>query len=348
MIVSRRLRAPLWVASTLMVTTVLIGCGDGTKDTATPTSTTAPAADAGTVNVVAGLNDQQDPTIAVLEYMPESVTVAAGNTVEWRITGPEPHSVTFLPPGQQLPPPGSDESLFAPKPPTGPYDGKTLVNSGLVPQGPGTVPPFRVTFPTAGKFTYYCVIHPGMTGAVTVVDANGKADTSAQVKTRGDAEMAKWLDEGRAAKKKLMDTPPVAERATDGTTTYKVQMGTTTEHTDVLAFAPPESALKTGDKVTFVNNSQAPHTASFAGKTTLPQNPNDPVVAKSAPGASPQTLNATAFFNTGTLPPNAGPPGQAPPEVARSFTFVAGAAGTFTYVCIFHAPSGMTGSLKVA
>lgn len=154
------------------------------------------------------------------------------------------------------------------------------------------------------------------------------------------------MDEGRAAKKKLMDTPPVTERATDGTTTYKVQMGTTTEHTDVLAFAPPEPTLTAGDKVTFVNNSQAPHTASFTGKTTLPQNPSDPVVAKPAPGPSPQTLNATAFFSTGTLPPSAGPPGQVPPEVVRSSTFVAGPAGNFTYVCIFHAPSGTTGSFK--
>jgi len=341
-----------WLAVPMVL--VLVGCGGNANKASTAASTIAPggtttsSSTAGTLNVMAGLNDPKDPNIAVTEYLPESVTIAAGNTVEWRIAGPEPHSVTYFPPGQQPPPPGSDESLFAPKPLTGPFDGKTLVNSGLAPQGPGAVPPFRITFPTPGKFTFYCVIHPGMTGTVTVVDANGKADTQAEVKSRADAETAKWLDEGRAAKKKLVETPPASQRGADGTTTYKVQMGTTTEHTDVLAFAPPEATLKPGDKVTFVNNSQAPHTASFAGKTQLPQNPNDPAATKPAPGPSPQTLNLDAFFNTGTLPPNAGPPGQVPPEAARSFTFVARDPGTYNYVCIFHVGSGMGGSLKVA
>ena len=344
-----RSRSARWAASVLLVSVVLAGCGDDSDDdpAASSNSTVASGA-AATFNVMAGVNDPRDPNIAVLEYLPDSVTIAAGNTVEWQIPGPEPHSVTFFPPGQQAPAPGSDESLFAPTPLVGAFDGKTLVNSGLAPLGPAAAPPFRITFPAAGKFAYSCVIHPGMTGTVTVVDASGKVDTSAEIKTRADAEMNKWLEEGRAAKKKLVETPPVTEKAADGTTTYKVQMGATTDHTDILAFAPPEAPLKAGDKVTFVNNSQAPHTASFAGKTTLPQDPTDPAVGAPAPGPSPQTLNADAFFNTGLLPPNAGPPGQAPPEAARSFTFVARTAGTYPYVCILHAPSGMGGSLKVA
>jgi plastocyanin len=64
-----------------------------------------------------------------------------------------------------------------------------------------------------------------------------------------------------------------------------------------------------------------------------------------APGKSPQTLNATDFFNTGWLPPNA-PPGAGPPEAARSFTFTVPAAGTYAYVCILHSPSGMAGTIQ--
>ena len=97
----------------------------------------------------------------------------------------------------------------------------------------------------------------------------------------------------------------------------------------------------------FVNNSGAPHTASFAGRQQLPQDPTSPQVAAPAPGPSPQTLNATDLFNTGLLPPNA-PPGSGPPEPARSFTFVVPTAGTYSYVCILHAPSSMAGSIKVA
>jgi plastocyanin len=299
------------------------------------------------LNVQAGLNDQKDLNVAVLAYLPQSVTVKAGSAVEWRFAGPEPHSVTFVAPGQTLPPPGSDQKLFAPTPAAnGSYDGKSLVNSGLLPLGPGAAAPFRLTFPTAGKFTYQCVIHPQMTGTVTVVGSNGKADAQADVDKRSDTEVNQWLDEGRAAKKKMVDAPPV-KTVEGGVTAYKVQMGTSTAHTDVLGFAPIEAALKPGDKVTFVNDSGAPHTASFAGKVGLPQSPVDPAVDTPAPGPSPQTLNANAFFNTGLLPPNA-PPGSGPPEAARSFTFVVPAAGTYAYVCLLHVSSGMAGTLKVA
>ena len=341
-------RRPLrWIAPVLIATTMLVACGDDKDDEATggQTATTAQT-NPDQVNVLAGINDASDLNIAVTEFLPEAVTIAAGKSVEWKISGPEPHSVTFTADGK--PPAPADEKLFPPTPPKGPYDGKTLVNSGLVPLGPGTPAPFKITFPTAGKYTYYCVIHPNMTGTVTVVDANGKVDTQAQVTARATEEQNKWLEEGRAAKKKLVDAPAQADKAADGTTTYKLLMGATTPHTDILAFTPVPANLKAGDKVTFVNTSEAPHTASFAGKTTLPQDPTSPAVGAPAPGPSPQTLNADAFFNSGILPPNAGPPGSIPPEVARSYTFVVRTAGTYTFVCILHAPSGMAGALKVA
>lgn len=318
---------------------VLVACGgDGAK--------VSQGADQ--INVVAGLNDPNDVSVAVLEFLPESVTIAVGKSVEWRIAGPEPHSVTFFPPGQQAPTPGSDPSLFMPTPLTGPFDGKKLVNSGLLPQGPTAASPFKVTFPTAGSFTYYCVIHPKMTGTVTVVDAKGKAETQAAVTSRGEREKAKWLEEGRAAKKKLIETPPVVERAADGTSTYKVLMGASTPHTDILAFNPLSLTLKAGDNVTFVNTSEAPHTASFAGTTVLPTDPTSPQAEKAVPGPSPQTLNTTDYFNSGFLPPNAGPPGSVPPEAARSFTFAVRTVGSYTVICIVHAASGMAGNLKVA
>ncbi len=333
-----------WIAPVLIATTMLVACGDDKDDTATPTGGAQAAPDQ--VNVLAGINDPTDLNVAVTEFLPEAVTIAAGKSVEWKISGPEPHSVTFTADGK--PPAVADEKLFPPTPPTGPYNGKTLVNSGLVPLGPGAPAPFKITFPTAGKYTYYCVIHPNMTGTVTVVDANGKVDTQAEVTARATQEQSQWIAEGKAAKKKLVETPPAVDKAADGTSTYKLLMGATTPHTDILAFTPPPAALKAGDKVTFLNTSEAPHTASFAGKTTLPQDPTSPAVAAPAPGPSPQTLNADAFFNSGLLPPNAGPPGSIPPEAARSFTFVVRTAGTYTFVCILHVTSGMAGVLKTA
>jgi hypothetical protein len=77
----------------------------------------------------------------------------------------------------------------------------------------------------------------------------------------------------------------------------------------------------------------------------VPNNPADPNAAKAVPGASPQPLNDSDYINTGILPPNA-PPGAGPPEAARSFTFSVPKAGSYSYVCIFHAPSGMGGVIQ--
>lgn len=297
--------------------------------------------------VLAGLSDRQDPTIAVLEYLPASVTVTAGSTVEWRISGPVSHSVTFFPRGQPQPAPGSDASLFAPTPFPGAFDGTTLVSSGVIPLEPGTVAPFEVTFPTAGAYTYRCLVHPLMTGTVNVVGPGGDADTPAEIRSRADAELGRWLEEGREAKRALERTSPRSERAPDGITTWRIEMGATTEHTDVLAFVPSAAEVRPNDRVVFVNDTAAPHTATFAGPTQLPQDPASPQVAAPAPGPPPQALDAGGFFNTGILPPNV-PAGSGPPEAARSFTFVVPAAGTYSYVCVLHRASGMAGSIKVA
>ena len=300
------------------------------------------------ITIRAGMNDPNHTSIAVLQFMPAKATVAVGQKVSWSWNDTkEPHTVTFFPPGQSAPAPGSDPSLFAPTPPKGAYDGTALVNSGLAPQGPQAVPPFEMTFAKPGTYNYTCVIHPQMVGTITVVGAGAAGDTAAAVTTRGDQEKGQWLAEGNDAFQKFESAAPAATKNRDGTTTWTIQMGTSTPHTDILAFAPVPAAVKHGDKVTFVNNSMAPHTASFFNQQAPIQNPEDPAAQKPAPGPSPQKLNAKDLFNTGTLPPNA-PPGAGPPEAARSFTFSVPTAGDYQYICIYHAPSGMAGVIKAS
>jgi plastocyanin len=320
------------VAAALAAVALLAaGCGDDDDDAVEDTTTTEADVEVPEGIVIgAGINDPEDANVAITEFMPEAVSVEVGETVTWEWQGAEPHSVTFLAPGQELPPPGSDESLFAPTPPTGPYDGTSFVNTGLLPLSPEAPPPFEMTFATAGTFPYYCVIHPLMTGELTVVEAGGDADTPAEVAERRAEERDEWLEDGRAAKAALVDAEPKS-----------------TEHADILAFAPTPAEAEPGDTVTFVNNSGAPHTASFFGEGAEPiNNPLDPRVGEPAPGPSPQSLAAAGFFNTGLLPPNA-PPDAAPPEAVRSFSFVVPEAGTYSYVCLLHAPSEMVGILEV-
>ena len=329
-----------------VVAVVLLGaCGDNKKD-GSAASDKGPSQ----VSVLAGLNDQQDPNIVITEFLPEALSVRTGAAVEWRFSGSEPHSVTFLPPGQTPPSPESPEgqALFAPStPPVTSYDGKSLVNSGLLPLGPAPADPFVLTFPTAGQYSYVCIIHPLMTGRVTVVGDGSTVDTQPDINERADSELRQWLDEGQAAKKKLTDTPPKQVKNPDDSTTWTYEMGATTEHTDVLAFAPDSGEVRPGDSVTFVNNSLAPHTATFASGGQVPQNPSDPSVgAPTSP--SPLALKTTGGpYNSGVLPP-AAPPNAPPPEPVRSFTFTLPDAGTYPYVCIYHASSGMGGSVKVA
>jgi plastocyanin len=297
--------------------------------------------------VRAGLNDTADKAIAILEFLPAAVTVKSGASVQWTVTGPEPHNITFLPTGQKAPSPESKEAaaLRAPKPATGPIDGTQTVSSGLGPRGPEPLK-FTAAFSMVGTYSYFCVIHPLMTGTVTVVADATKADSQVAITARGVKEEAGWLTDGRAAKKRLTETPAKSVKNSDGTTTWTILMGTTTEHADVLAFQPATPEAKAGDKIVFLNDSAAPHTATFPGSKPAPQNPEAPEVMK-ASGKSPLTLNATAYLNTGWLPPNV-PPGAGPPEAARTFTFLAKTAGTYSYICALHVPSGMAGAVKVA
>jgi plastocyanin len=292
------------------------------------------------VTLKGGLNDPKDPNIAVLEFLPATAKVATGTTVTWEIAGPEPHSVTFVPAGTDPPSVEKDPSLFTPTPATGPYDGTTLVNSGVLPLGESTeVQKFSMSFATPGKYTYYCVLHPNMVGTLQVTSV--AQDTQQKITKAGKAETKKYLAEGEAAKRKLLAAKPKQTENSDGSTTFDVEMGASTAHTDVLAFAPSPRSAKSGDHVTFVNNSSAPHTASFGGQL-VPTVPIAPNVMSAVPGASPQPLAQGVYLNTGWLPPKTP---QGPPLAARSYTYDVPAPGKYLYVCVLHLPSGMAAEI---
>jgi plastocyanin len=309
--------------------------------------TSAPAPASPTVQ--AGINDPRDSEIAVLQFMPAEVRVTAGTPVTWTWEGAiEPHSVTFVPKGTAPPNEATLGDYLAPREATGPYDGTTVANSGLRPLLPGTpTGDFTMSFARPGRFTYYCAIHPNMIGTVDVVRAPREAQTPAQVRTEGRARQRRWLAEGRAAKESL-DAAPTRHRTNpDGTTTWVVEMGRTTTHTDVLAFAPTPAKIEAGDHVEFVNHSKAPHTATFPGHQAPITNPIAPETAAAIPGPSPQELNSVDLFNTGRLPGAAAPaPGEpVPPIEQRRFTFVVPDAGRYDYYCILHVASGMGGKV---
>jgi len=298
--------------------------------------------------VHAGLNDPSDKHIAVNAFMPSAISVHIGTSVTWSWDGAvEPHSVSFYP-GDGRPAPGPpDPKTFAPIPVSGPIDGTNAASSGLQPLGPEPAKPFKVSFAKAGTFKYYCVIHPTMIGTVNVTDSSGVQDSPSDVASKGKDEQDKYLAEGETAAKELATTTPEKTTGADGSTTYTVVMGKSTIHTDVMAFSPSPANIKAGDKVTFVNSAGAPHTATFYNGKAPFQGPEDPSAQKPAPGTSPQSLTSTDLFNTGVLPPDA-PPGHGPPLPVRSYTYKVPTAGTYPYVCVFHASEGMTGVISAS
>src|ERR1044072_3969186 len=78
-----------WLVLSVVAVMLLGACGD---DDDSSTSDDAPSQ----VTLLAGVNDQQDPNLVITEFLPEAVTVRTGAAVQWRFSGPEPHSVTFL------------------------------------------------------------------------------------------------------------------------------------------------------------------------------------------------------------------------------------------------------------
>ncbi len=123
--------------------------------------------------------DNGTPREAADVFVPERLTVHAGDTVVW---SPGFHTVSFGPPAllaqlrrsfampapQQSGPPALALNPRIIYPAGGStYDGTGFVNSGLlIAPKPHT---FALTFTKPGVYHYVCLIHPGMDGAVTVL-----------------------------------------------------------------------------------------------------------------------------------------------------------------------------------
>jgi plastocyanin len=104
---------------------------------------------------------------AVNRFAPEKVSVKAGTTVKWVARSPyEPHTVTF---GNEIKTP-ADPRTFTPigPKPGGAYAGG-LANSGIIaPPGRPFPTEYSLRFTNAGTYKYYCILHPGMNGTITV------------------------------------------------------------------------------------------------------------------------------------------------------------------------------------
>jgi plastocyanin len=231
-----------------------------------------------------------------------------------------------------------------------------------------------------GKYTYFCYIHPGMSGTLTVVGADQPATTQAQIDSATGQQFAADQAAGLAAEKAAGVVNFTG--GTPGQRTYQVQVGVAAadNHVAIDEMLPSRLPLVPGDRVNFVWQDQHNvHTVSFPdGDPRLPSPfgidcgatfqspPNGPPAAGSppfTPCVEPGAKGPEFIFDPGTAPSGtalADPSqladsgvligsgyGLTPPAQQWSIVISPTAkAGVYTYECTIH--EGMAGTFTVA
>jgi plastocyanin len=329
------------------------------------------AASAATTSVLAGPGLKRAPAGVpkdsdINQFFPSRVKIHVGDKVSWTVAGF--HVVQFpkagsAPPQLAVPDPsrlatGFNDAAGQPfwfngqgTPVVPPivalggggksYDGSAAVGSGLP---LGKPKPFVVKFTKTGTYTYFCTIHPGMKGTVSVVAKSKPAESAAAVK----AAFAKQLASGLATLKRL-DKQKVTAANT-------VVAGPDAKGGPVLyRFSPSALTTKVGTPVTLemTPGTTEDHTFTFAkdvkaaGRIAEQEmlapvaGTNPPVVAfgpkwaypSEAPGSTVSydgTNHGDGFLNSGVLD------GDGKTPFPQKFTVSFSKPGTYTYFCAIH------------
>ena len=139
------------------------------------------------------------------------------------------------------------------------YDGTGFVNSGVLNQKGAR---FTLTFTKAGAYSYVCLLHPGMVGALVVQPAGSTYPmTQAQIDAMANQELSDRL----AQAQRFRDSAQLTSQPNDdGTTTYTVAGGIGGNRASVLRFLPPDVTVKAGDSITWqIGGPHEVHTVTF-------------------------------------------------------------------------------------
>lgn len=140
------------------------------------------------------------------QYQPKDHVVALGSTVRWTNLDADSHSATSS---------------------TGAFDSGGLGQNGT----------YEKTFTTAGRYDYFCMYHPGMTGSITVQTSDGSVPTAGPSNT------------------------PTMTRTPQPTNTPGGAPVTEASIVD-YSYNPTTINVQPGTTVQWTNNGQAPHTVT--------------------------------------------------------------------------------------
>ena len=243
----------------------------------------SPAATAGpgTLTIRAGAHHptNRDAPYVYTRYYPDVLQVHRGQTVRW--TFEQTHSVTFAKSGRpgwyrpdEIPDTYAVNERFGFGATDCGLDGlkpcALKANTAFLSSGVSRIrqeKPFEVTVDAPpGTYTYFCTLHPAMTGKIQVVRENAAVRTQKQLDAQTKAQVR--ADSKAADAVFRTDQTPVSTVASDGTRVWRGLLGdsTTDKHVSIVAFMPADLEVAAGDKVRYVFRDRAvnePHTVTF-------------------------------------------------------------------------------------
>jgi plastocyanin len=269
-----------------------------------------------------------------MRFLPGTITINAGDTVNWVAGSAEIHTVTFFPgggPQTKLPEFNPADMTQLTQQGGSVYDSSKGFNSGLmtnVPTGDdiGPFPPtlthvqsYHLTFPKTGTFTYYCLVHGLM--MVGTIHVNAAETPYPHTQAQYDR-----LARHRAAAIQAMGVR-LAVKLVRQSSNHLVYAGADNGVVSVMRFIRHTVLVRAGERVTWKNPGMgAPHTVTF-GKEPPPP-------GLFGPSGDPRHY-AGGDLNSGIIPPQG------------TFKVRFTKPGVYHYVCALHDFMGMTGKVVV-
>jgi plastocyanin len=206
-----------------------------------------------------------------------------------------------------------------------------------------------------GNYAYFCDLHPGMAGVITVVDDATPIPSPAEALAAGIAELEA---QGGQALQAAMEASMQPQKFTEAGV-FQVSAGLQAGAAHVFGFFPSVAVIEAGQSVTWVipDNSREPHFVAWP--PLMPGSEFEPVFSEAGPpvialGDSfyPSVESGTEIgmgdsFNSGAMMPPVFTSQSFTGEglVGPSFTLSFTEPGVYNYVCFVH--PGMQGTVVV-
>jgi len=277
-----------------------------------------------------------------IAFLPSEMWIHAGDSITWTFATDEPHTVSFLKPGQVRPPdqvgcPGFSPDGFAS------FDGSTCVTTHRLTKGQT----FTVMFPVANNFKLVCLIHRNMTATVHVLP-------SSEPLPHDQVFYDKRAQEERERLLSAIDLGSHDEHSAENHVNAGAGVISATpggsENLALMRFNHEKIFIHAGETVEWTNSDPtASHTITFGTEPADPM-PASSNVTVDSDGARHAVISSPADsvhsgFIVAAAQERTGL-GQLPPGVTR-FRVTFTQPGTYPYICALHDELGMKGTVIV-